>query len=779
VPFRPRRACAPTLLALGLAVGLALGPAGAAADDVQRAILRLIVNEVERVEVLVLLRGADVLLNVADLEQTGIRNVPPGRREARDGQAWVSLASLAPAVTFRFDEKRLTLALTASVDALGTSTVLNLGPGAPAGLTFRRDPAAFLNYGASTVDFDTFTATAELGVSLGGALFLTTATRNEDGSLVRGLSSVTVDDTARLLRWVVGDTPAAAGPLGGNLILGGLSFSRAFSINPYLVTFPTVGMAGAVTTPSTADIYVNGYLLRSEALAPGAFELRNLPVYTGAGVARIVVRDAFGREQELASPYYFTTALLAHGIHEFSYNLGFRRERVATESADYRRLSFLGWHRYGVTDRLTVGGRLEADPDLVSGGGGLTARLPLGEIELAAAGSLDGDRDGGAASLGYTYTGRPLTLGAVVRVQSDHYANLALPAVVDRARLEAQAFVGLQLGPRLNVTAQYAYADFRDHGVEERIAVLTTVRLSDRATLFLNGSHARSRLYGEVNEGFAGVSYFLGAGTTASASWEQREREGRGVVEVSKSLPVGSGFGFRVRGDAGDEIQHGLATLQYQGPWGRYEVSYDNVNGHGVTTASVAGGLMAIGGSLFATRPIYNSFGLIRVPGLGGVRGYVNNEEIGVTNSRGDLPVPNMLAYYGNRVAIADTDVPMEFSVGATERTVAPGLRGGAVVTFPVRAVRSVSGRVVVVQAGGAERVPAYGDLRVEADGAVVSSPIGRDGEFYLENLTPGRHRAVVEEPGGTCVFTLEAPAVGPSMMDLGTLRCAGAGARP
>jgi outer membrane usher protein len=93
--------------------------------------------------------------------------------------------------------------------------------------------------------------------------------------------------------------------------------------------------------------------------------------------------------------------------------------------------------------------------------------------------------------------------------------------------------------------------------------------------------------------------------------------------------------------------------------------------------------------------------------------------------------------------------------------------------------VRSVSGRVVVVQAGGAERVPAYGDLRVEADGAVVSSPIGRDGEFYLENLTPGRHRAVVEEPGGTCVFTLEAPAVGPSMMDLGTLRCAGAGARP
>ena len=184
---------------------------------------------------------------------------------------------------------------------------------------------------------------------------------------------------------------------------------------------------------------------------------------------------------------------------------------------------------------------------------------------------------------------------------------------------------------------------------------------------------------------------------------------------------------------------------------------------------------MVIGGSVFATRPIYDSFGLIRVPGLAGVRAYVNNQEIGVTNSRGDLPVPNMLAYYGNRVAIADTDVPLDYTVGATERTVSPGLRGGALVAFPVRRVQSVSGRVVVA-AGGAARVPAYGDLHVEAGGTTLTSPIGRDGEFYLENLPPGRHRAVIEEPGGRCAFTLEAPAVGPSLVDLGTLTCAGEG---
>jgi outer membrane usher protein len=775
VPLRARRARACALLVLGVLSAVLLA-GRAEADDAQRAMFRLIVNEVDKGEVMVLVRGADVLIGTADLEQAGVRGAPAGRREAREGQAWVSLTSLAPTVTYRVDENRLALLLHVAPELLGTTTVLDLQPGAPPGLTFRSDPAAFLNYGASTVNFDTFTAAAELGISVGGGLFLTTVTRNENGDVVRGLTNVTLDDRERLTRWVIGDVTANAGGLGGGAILGGVSFSREFSINPYLVTFPTVGMNGVVTTPSTADVFVNGHLVRSEALAPGGFELRNLPVYAGAGTARVVVRDAFGREQELVSPYYFTTTILASGVHEFSYNLGFRRDNVATDSGDYHRLSFLARHRYGVTDRLTVGGRLEGDTDLVSGGGSLTARIPIGEIELAVAGSRKGDDNGGAASLGYTYVGRPVSLGGVVRVQSDHYATLSLPAWADRANLEAQAFVGVQMGPRANVTAQYAYAGFRDRGVEERVALLASIRLTDRANLFLNGAHSRSRLLGETNEGFAGISYFLGAATTATASWEQHGRRGQdgfGTVEVQKSLPVGSGFGYRVRGTAGEDVQQGLATAQYQGPWGRYEAGYENTNGHDVITASVAGGLMAIGGSVFATRPVYDSFGLIRVPGLAGVRGYVNNQEIGVTDARGDLPVPNLLAYYGNRIAIADTDVPLTHSVGAIERTVSPGLRGGALIAFPVQRVQSLSGRVVIERAG-ATHVPAYGDLRVEAGGAPLGSPIGRDGEFYLENLPPGRHRAVIEEPGGTCVFTLEAPAVGPSLVDLGTLVCAG-----
>ena len=776
MPSRRRRARARILLVACALGASTLTPAPARADEPQRAILRLSVNQVDKGEVMVLVKDSDVLVGAPDLEQAGLRVGGAGRREARDGGALVSLASLAPRLTFALDRSTLTLALTADPELLAARTALDLQPGAPPGLTFRSDPAAFLNYAGSTVDFRTFTLSGELGISVKGALFLTSATRNEDGSLVRGLTSLTYDDRARLMRWVAGDQVVSSLNLGGGVVLAGLGVSREFSIDPYFVRFPTVGLAGAVATPSTADIYVNGHLVRTESIAPGTFELRNLPVYGGRGVARVVIRDAFGREQELTAPYYFTTALLGAGMQEYSYNAGFRRENLPTESWDYGRPTFMGRHRLGITDWVTLGARLELDPRVASGGPVLTARLPLGEAELGLAASRDGDRAGVAASLGYNYVGRPLSVGGSLRVLSDHYATLSLGADEDRPQLEGHAFVGLQLGPRVNVTAQYAYADFRDRGVEERIALLTTVRLTDRASLYLNGSHAWSRLTGAVNEGFAGVTYFFGAATTGTVGYEQRGHAGQGTVEVQKSLPVGSGFGYRVRGAAGDEPQ-GLAVLQYQGDYGRYEAGYQNTDGRSLTTASVAGGLMAIGGSLFATRPVYDSFGLIRVPGVAGVHGYVNNQDIGTTNARGDLPVPNMLAYYGNRVAIADTDVPLDFTVGAVERTVAPSLRGGAVVEFPVKRVRSVSGRVVV-ERGGVERVPAYGDLRVSVDGARFESPIGRDGEFYLENLPAGRHLAVIDDRDGRCTFSLDTPVVGLSVVDLGTLRCAADAAR-
>ena len=52
---------------------------------------------------------------------------------------------------------------------------------------------------------------------------------------------------------------------------------------------------------------------------------------------------------------------------------------------------------------------------------------------------------------------------------------------------------------------------------------------------------------------------------------------------------------------------------------------------------------------------------------------------------------------------------------------------------FPVRQFQNSTGRVVLLH--GAERiVPVYGQLTISAGGTTYESPIGKEGEFYLEN---------------------------------------------
>jgi hypothetical protein len=69
-----------------------------------------------------------------------------------------------------------------------------------------------------------------------------------------------------------------------------LSVSRELGIDPYFVRYSPLAHSGAATTPSVAEIYVNGQLVRRERIAPGASrspECRRLP---GAGDATVILR---------------------------------------------------------------------------------------------------------------------------------------------------------------------------------------------------------------------------------------------------------------------------------------------------------------------------------------------------------------------------------------------------------------------------------------------------------------------------------------------------------
>src|SRR5207253_3217053 len=84
--------------------------------------------------------------------------------------------------------------------------------------------------------------------------------------------------------------------------------------------------------------------------------LSYLVVADPSEMRRIQLGDAIG----FSSPYYAASGVLADGISEYGYHLGFRRLGFGQESIHYGPPELLARHRIGIGDRVTAGFRLES-----------------------------------------------------------------------------------------------------------------------------------------------------------------------------------------------------------------------------------------------------------------------------------------------------------------------------------------------------------------------------------------------------------------------------------
>jgi len=734
----------------------------------QRAVLELIVNRVPSGESLVVLRDHDALVPVETLQTAGLRNFS-GNRDTLGGQELVSLKSLAPGVAFSVDEIELRLTLTANPELLGL-TVRDLWSGRPANLIYRKDTSSYVNYSAnwhSNRQFDLF---AESATSVRGASFYNSVSAHRQ-SVTRGLTSVTLDQQRQMRRWTLGDSFAYNGPLGGDAWIGGLSIAKEFAIDPYYVRYPTLSLSTPIAVPSVMEVYVNGQVVSQERVAPGRLDVRNLPLTMGRNDARVVVRDAFGQTRELSSTYYLTSTALAQGVQDYQYNVGFRRFGVGDRNWDYRTPVLLARHRVGVTNAFTAGGRVEMHPGrLLNGGPSVNLRLPFGQVETAGSVSRRREQWGTAAHASFTYTGYPVSAGGSMMFASPHYATLTPNPVNEDPRRQGSVFASVSLARTVSVSLQHTQTRLYRGISRDRSSVLTSVHVSRNAEVMASVTYARDER-GPRKEAYAGITVLFGR-SSASVAQVHDSRGDRIAVEAQQPLPVGVGYGYQFRAEGGPNANvNGVA--QYQGTHGRYEMRQETIGGESTTTLSAMGAIVGIGGSVFATRPVEDSFALVRVPGVEGVRTFASHQEIGKTGRRGDLLVPDLQPYYGNVLNIADADIPLQYAVPDIGVTLAPPYRGGAVAIFDVQRVQRVLGKIL----GADDRPFVYGELTVtNANGRSFGSPVGNDGSFYFENLPAGSYTAAVENRTSQCTFRVEIPVSNDTVINVGKVRCTGGG---
>jgi outer membrane usher protein len=647
-----------------------------AVEEKPPAVLQVVVNGelVGDLFVQLVQEGRDVYLERADFELLGLTE--PGELVELDGRLVVSLASLRPLLDFEIDERELALRIVASPELLGLNEY---------GGSRRLEDAEYIEGGSAFFNYDLdfysrpgdlsneMLLTHEAGFRLGRVLALSSFAwqRSTEASDYQRLQTqLIVDYPASLRRLTALDTIGSSGALGSALPMAGVTLAKNYAINPYFIWFPTPELAGSVLTASDIEIYQNGFLTRRLHVPPGQFRIDDLQVAAiGAGSYDVVIRDAFGRETSLSQPFYLTKDLLRRGLHAYNYGIGFLRDYSLSGDQDYGEAAVVADHRYGILDRFTAGYSFELSEAVRMAG--VSADIGLGRagiLRLATAMGGDDAGRGGAGFLGYSYFGNYFSANLHIRSFSESYANLA--RMRQAAPVESDGLLRLSIRPRrfVSLSVSCSRTATTDGITFTRAGLTWNQRLTRRAHLSATYERQMRRLAdGHTSEDdrlLVGLHIYLPSRISLDLRHSSDGNINRQAVTVGKNIPMQQGYGYRASVEraalAGqdDELRPDL-RVALNGPFGTYSAEYDEFAGESNWRLGVAGSLALVEGSLYASRPLSQSFAVVRTGDVEGVRVGFNGQTVGRTQRGGEILIPNLRSYEINRISIAEEDVPL------------------------------------------------------------------------------------------------------------------------
>jgi outer membrane usher protein FimD/PapC len=735
-----------------------------------------------------------LFIPVTDVRSWGLA-LPAGAVIRLQGFDHVDLARV-PKLQARFDEKRIALDITVAAETLPKNTI-DLRWRYPDALR-PVQPSAFFNYALSVIGDQSFDSsrtqvTTEAGGRLGDTLLYSSgvyADQAGDRGYTRLQTNLTHDQRDSLRRLIAGDFFTPVRELSASVPMGGVSFSKYYPMDPFLIQYPTLNLNTTATLPSQVEVRIDGNVVARQQVQPGPVDIVNITGYTGARNVQVVVRDAFGREQVIQQPFYFTDFALKEGLHDYSYNLGFLRENYGVESNDYDQLAFSGFHRYGFTDQVTLGLRGEAREGMVNAGPIGTLLLPGAGIVGAGASVSNGDgRTGYAGALFYSFVAPRYSVNASARHFGDDY--LLLPSgEPSQTRNFATASVTYSPPARGTISTSYTVTELR--GLESLRAWNVGYNLSllgGRGILTL--SYTKNQ--GLIDDWIGSVvfRYLFDSDYSVVASATRAGSVKSQAVSFEKTTPVGEGFGFSV-GPGRIETPQGSATLgnaygQYNGRYasllGRYQASSNDGVTRGLAEVSVASGIGYVQDRWFASRPLTDSFAVVKVGDVRGVPVRANGQFMGTTDEQGEVVVSPMISFYDNYVSFDRQAVSLDYVFRDSQIVVSPAFRSGSYVAFDVKKNRAVLGRLEQEVEG--RRVPIeFRELKVTRAGVdrrswealygprfFIQSFTAKGGEFYIEQLDPGEWMLEVEKDPA-CVATIRMPETDAALTELGAVLC-------
>ncbi len=556
-------------------------------------------------------------------------------------------------------------------------------------------------------------------------------------------------DLKRSVTYRIGDLITSGPNWARPVRMGGGQVSRNFALRPDLLTTPLPSLSGTAAVPTTVDVYLNNVKVHTQEVEPGPFTITNIPAISSSGVARLVMRDATGREIEVRKSFYTSSSLLRTGYLEFSASAGLPRLNYGEKSFDYVHTpGGVLSARYGMTDRLTVHGHAEVSRNLVLGGGGLTGVL-FDKALLTAAGAISY----GSRGTGYLiYGGLETRIGNfTMKASAQHvfgeYTDLAgiSAAATGAAGLSRGIYTSgdfphavdmVSVGYALpdisgGISVNYLHTEKADGETGNTLALNYNQRILDDISFYATAFADIRKL--DRPSIFVGVTIPLGSSRGSISTGASYDQQGRYRATASYSKPLkqkNNSFGWRARATYGD-LKSAQASLAWRSSKGTVRGTVMHLKDNTLGQVSADGAVILAGGSLFATNRIHDSFAIVDA-GAPGVTVRYENRPIDKTGRDGRLLIPTLRSFDRNKISIDPETLPVDARVPADKKYVVPADRAGVMVDFGVK-VHSDSALVTFVDPAGR---PLEVGSEVRMEGTSEPTLVGYDGQAFLEGLS-------------------------------------------
>jgi outer membrane usher protein len=608
----------------------------------------------------------------------------------------------------------------------------------------------------------------------------TTTTR--DMTVLRLDTSFSYSHPESLITYRAGDSISGGLAWTRSIRFAGIQAQRNFTLRSDLITAPLPSFSGSAAVPSTLDVYLNNSKTYTQEVPPGPFQVNNLPLISG-GEARLVLRDAAGREVETTLPFYTSPQLLREGLTYFSVETGFPRLRYGTESDNYAPKEMASASaRYGMYDWLTLEGHAEGVAGLYNAGAGLLARTgDFGILSAAASGSTYQGQQGLQTYLAFetrlwgvsfnASTTRTFMnyndVAAVTAPLVNVLANYHIPSVANSAPAKAidRISTGFRLPDYSSLGLSFVHLEPASGAASNLVSMAWSREFYFQSQLSVTGF---ADISDRGNYGiFAGISIPIGNGSSVSTGATSSRSGTSLTTDASRPLAAQTGsYGARAR-DSEGAVPYRSAAASYRASAATIEAGVEQSQGNVLRgMAQVDGAVAAMGGAVFFSNRIDDGFAVVDT-GAPGIPVFHENRPVGETNSRGQLLVPNLRAYGNNKISIDPKGLPVNAEVETVEDVVAPADRSGVLVKFATKSNVQAAVVILVDPNGKPLAVGSKGKL----DGSNDDFVVGYDGRAYVKELKGANTVTVTFEKGG-CHAAFDYAASQDSQVVIGPIPC-------